>query len=130
MEFREHRLPNGLEILAEVNDDAHSTSVGFFVRTGARDETDEELAVNAEIDEARVERKEERETQEEEPRLVAHLEDLPPRACHWPVGDPQAPEFAFCGRSAGTGPYCPAHAAIAYRGPGVNVAELARLLRR
>jgi predicted Zn-dependent peptidase len=33
-------LENGLEIVAEVNDDAHSTSVAFFVRTGARDETD------------------------------------------------------------------------------------------
>jgi predicted Zn-dependent peptidase len=39
-------LPNGLEILAETNDDAHSTSVGFFVRTGARDETDEMAGVS------------------------------------------------------------------------------------
>lgn len=64
------------------------------------------------------------------PPLVARLEDLPRRACHWPVGDPLVPEFAFCGRPAGNGPYCAAHAAVAYRGPGVNVAELARLLRR
>jgi GcrA cell cycle regulator len=64
------------------------------------------------------------------PGLVAHLEDLPRRACHWPLGDPQAPDFAFCGRRVETGPYCPAHAAIAYRGRGVDVAELARLLRR
>ncbi len=40
MTFRHERLPNGLEIVAEVTDDALSTSVGFFVRTGARDETD------------------------------------------------------------------------------------------
>jgi predicted Zn-dependent peptidase len=40
LEFRSHRLDNGLEIVAEANDDAHSTSVGFFVRTGSRDETD------------------------------------------------------------------------------------------
>ncbi len=40
MEFLSHKLPNGLEILAEVNDEAHSESVGFFVRTGSRDETD------------------------------------------------------------------------------------------
>jgi len=65
-----------------------------------------------------------------EPGLVPRLEDLPRRACHWPIGDPQAPDFAFCGRPAGTGPYCARHAAVAYRGPGVNVAELARLLRR
>ena len=36
MEFREHRLDNGLEIIAECNPDAYSTALGFFVRTGAR----------------------------------------------------------------------------------------------
>lgn len=64
------------------------------------------------------------------PGLVARLEDLPRRACHWPLGDPLAADFAFCGRTAETGPYCPAHAGMAYRGRGVDVAELARLLRR
>jgi len=64
------------------------------------------------------------------PGLVARLEDLPMRACHWPLGDPQAADFAFCGRRAETGPYCPAHAGMAYRGRGVDGAELARLLRR
>lgn len=64
------------------------------------------------------------------PGLVARLEDLPIRACHWPLGDPQAADFAFCGQRAETGPYCPAHAGMAYRGRGVDVAELARLLRR
>lgn len=46
MEFRSHTLPNGLEILAEVNDDAHSESVGFFVKTGSRDETDDVAGVS------------------------------------------------------------------------------------
>jgi GcrA cell cycle regulator len=64
------------------------------------------------------------------PGLVARLEDLPMQACHWPLGDPQAADFAFCGRRAETGPYCPAHAGMAYRGRGVDVAELARLLGR
>ena len=64
------------------------------------------------------------------PGLIARLEDLPARACHWPLGDPQAADFAFCGRRAEPGPYCPAHAGVAYRGRGVDVAELARLLRR
>ena len=40
MKFRNHTLENGLEIVAECNDAAHSLGVGFFVRTGARDETD------------------------------------------------------------------------------------------
>lgn len=46
MEFRSHTLENGLEIIAEVNDDAHSESVAFFVRTGARDESDEVAGVS------------------------------------------------------------------------------------
>lgn len=46
MKFRSHRLPNGLEIVAECNDEAHSTGLGFFVRTGARDESDEVAGVS------------------------------------------------------------------------------------
>lgn len=41
MEFRSHKLANGLEIVAEVNPEAYSTAFGFFVNTGSRDETDE-----------------------------------------------------------------------------------------
>ncbi len=40
MEFLSHILPNGLEIVAECNGAAYSTALGFFVRTGSRDETD------------------------------------------------------------------------------------------
>ncbi len=36
--FHHHQLPNGLDIVAETNDDAHTGAVGFFVKTGARDE--------------------------------------------------------------------------------------------
>lgn len=38
MEFREQTLDNGLEIVAECNSEAHSAALGFFVKTGARDE--------------------------------------------------------------------------------------------
>ena len=38
MEFLSERLPQGLDVIAERNPDAYSMSVGFFVRTGARDE--------------------------------------------------------------------------------------------
>ena len=41
MPFRHHTLDNGLEIVAEVSPDAYSSAYAFFVRTGARDETDE-----------------------------------------------------------------------------------------
>jgi predicted Zn-dependent peptidase len=46
MQFRQAKLDNGLEIIAECNDAAHSLGVGFFVRTGARDETDEVAGVS------------------------------------------------------------------------------------
>jgi predicted Zn-dependent peptidase len=38
MEFKIHKFKNGLTIIGEVNKSAKSTAVGFFVRTGARDE--------------------------------------------------------------------------------------------
>jgi predicted Zn-dependent peptidase len=38
MEFKVHKLANGLTVIGEVNKSAESCAVGFFVRTGARDE--------------------------------------------------------------------------------------------
>jgi predicted Zn-dependent peptidase len=46
VKFRRETLDNGLEIVAECNDAAHSLGIGFFVRTGARDETDEVAGVS------------------------------------------------------------------------------------
>jgi predicted Zn-dependent peptidase len=37
--FHSQLLPNGLQIIGESNPDARSVALGFFVRTGARDET-------------------------------------------------------------------------------------------
>jgi GcrA cell cycle regulator len=38
------------------------------------------------------------------------------RMCRWPIGDPAANEFHFCGRSPKSGsPYCEAHARKAYQ---------------
>lgn len=39
MQFHHTTLPNGLEIVAELNEDVHSVGFGFYVRAGARDET-------------------------------------------------------------------------------------------
>lgn len=36
--FQQHRLSNGLTIIAEADPAAHTTACGFFVKTGARDE--------------------------------------------------------------------------------------------
>ncbi|HBO43010.1 MAG TPA: insulinase family protein [Planctomycetaceae bacterium] len=46
MEFRSHKLENGLEVVAEVNPAAYSSAVGFFVETGSRDETTEVAGVS------------------------------------------------------------------------------------
>ncbi|HTK78816.1 MAG TPA: GcrA family cell cycle regulator [Rhizomicrobium sp.] len=38
------------------------------------------------------------------------------RMCRWPIGDPSADEFHFCGRKPKAGsPYCEAHARKAYQ---------------
>jgi predicted Zn-dependent peptidase len=39
--FQHHRLPNGLQIIAESNPDAHSFAAGLYVNTGSRDESPE-----------------------------------------------------------------------------------------
>ncbi|MFO0948454.1 MAG: pitrilysin family protein [Planctomycetota bacterium] len=46
MSFEVETLPNGLEIVAECNPHALSAAVGFFVRTGARDEQAELAGVS------------------------------------------------------------------------------------
>ena len=40
MEFRHKQLANGLNIVGEINKAAKSAAVGFFVKTGSRDETE------------------------------------------------------------------------------------------
>ena len=35
----EFTLANGLQVIAELNDQAHSVATGFFVKTGSRDES-------------------------------------------------------------------------------------------
>lgn len=39
MPFHRQRLPNGLQIIGETSPSARSVALGFFVRTGSRDET-------------------------------------------------------------------------------------------
>jgi predicted Zn-dependent peptidase len=39
MEFKSEKLENGLVIIGEINKSAKSTAVGFFVKTGSRDES-------------------------------------------------------------------------------------------
>ena len=46
MQFHQHQLSNGLQIIAELTPDVHSVAAGFFVRTGSRDETAEVSGVS------------------------------------------------------------------------------------
>ena len=46
MQFKQARLPNGLNVIGELNPAAASLAVGFFVRTGSRDETPEVAGVS------------------------------------------------------------------------------------
>src|SRR5690625_7422985 len=46
MQFKQAKLDNGLNIIAECNDSAHTAAVGFFVKTGARDEQQKVMGVS------------------------------------------------------------------------------------
>jgi predicted Zn-dependent peptidase len=46
MHFHQTTLPNGLQVIAELNDRAQSVAAGFFVKTGSRDETSELAGVS------------------------------------------------------------------------------------
>ena len=50
----------------------------------------------------------------EGPGLVDNLVHLPVHACKWPIGDPKAADFTFCGRRT-DGRYCAAHEALGVR---------------
>ncbi|MGB8819225.1 MAG: GcrA family cell cycle regulator [Rhizobiaceae bacterium] len=50
-----------------------------------------------------------------EPKRIK-LVELSERTCKWPLGDPMAQDFAFCGHESGdAGPYCQFHAKLAYQ---------------
>ncbi|CAG0974820.1 mitochondrial-processing peptidase subunit beta [Phycisphaerales bacterium] len=44
--FHRRTLPNGLTVIAEVSPSAHTAAAGFFVKTGARDESGEVMGVS------------------------------------------------------------------------------------
>jgi predicted Zn-dependent peptidase len=46
LQFKQATLENGLEVIGEINDAAHSAAVGFMVKTGARDEAAEVSGVS------------------------------------------------------------------------------------
>lgn len=57
---------------------------------------------------------------------LATLPTLSKHTCRWPIGDPEAQDFTFCGRTKERGAYCADHAARAYRPDKTDVMRLAR----
>lgn len=50
-----------------------------------------------------------------------YIQTLTESCCRWPIGDPQTPEFHFCGKSKVNGlPYCEFHARRAFQPPQVK----------
>ena len=44
------------------------------------------------------------------------LTELTERTCKWPIGDPLAEDFHFCGNDSGdSGPYCAYHSRLAFQ---------------
>lgn len=47
-----------------------------------------------------------------------YIQTLTEACCRWPIGDPQLPDFHFCGKKKVTGlPYCEVHARRAFQPP-------------
>jgi GcrA cell cycle regulator len=66
----------------------------------------------------------------EEPGL-ATCATLGSGMCKWPIGDPGAEGFTFCGRPSHDGrPYCQGHVGLAYRRAPGGEAAISRLVAR
>ncbi len=64
------------------------------------------------------------------PGLVPELASLAAHACRWPIGDPKAADFSFCGRPVmGSRPYCADHDRRAHRA-GTEPLDRDPILRR
>ncbi len=49
-------------------------------------------------------------------RKVVTTATLTSRTCRWPIGDPPAPDFHYCGKSPQSGsPYCESHDRLSYQ---------------
>ena len=75
---------------------------------------------------------------EPEPELIENIIPMRQRCsilelteskCHWPIGDPNSPDFFFCGGKTVEGlPYCGYHSRIAYQ-PATDRRRERRLVR-
>jgi GcrA cell cycle regulator len=62
---------------------------------------------------------------------TATMHTLTAHGCRWPIGDPDQPDFGFCGRlRAGPGAYCPGHAPQATRHREMKAKEIEHMVSR
>lgn len=67
----------------------------------------------------------------EGPGLIGDLVALSAHVCRWPIGDPSAPDFSFCGRAtAGEGPYCADHHRCAHQTRALSPLDRDPFVRR
>lgn len=67
----------------------------------------------------------------EGPGLITDMLALSRHVCRWPIGDPKAAGFSFCGRSVGEdGPYCAGHHRRAHQPGGADPVAQDPALRR
>lgn len=67
----------------------------------------------------------------EGPGLIGDLVALNAHVCRWPIGDPTAPDFSFCGRAtAGEGPYCADHHRCAHQTRALSPLDRDPFVRR
>ena len=76
MPFHSHHLPNGLHCIGETSPSARSVALGFFVRTGARDETPDESGVSHFLEHMMFKGTPRRTAERREPRLRPHRREL------------------------------------------------------
>ncbi len=56
-----------------------------------------------------------------DPALMVTIDTIGDRQCHWPIGDPQSPEFRYCGRKSKAGSaYCEGHAGFGHQPKGAR----------
>ncbi len=62
---------------------------------------------------------------------TASLLTLTRHACRWPIGEPDAADFGFCGRAKAAGAYCAGHAAMSRKSHApMKTRDIERLVGR
>ena len=104
------------QITREVSGTTRNAVISKCRREGIQLKGDKSGAYNREPGKARSPRPRFKSTEVIQVDHHVTLEQLEKHHCKWPIGDPQSPDFVFCGRHKLEGhPYCAGHCRLAYR---------------